>query len=239
MQQNSTGGVYIQQLSDKLAKLSSRIYFNTLLTMDKPVTLLMIEYQLECERKAQTFAEHQEVQQAELSHRYFKALKLAGSYAFIDNSPEILEEHYYAAMKLVEDSGRAFDRILTRDRNYVRLAKYIASTGHEVTQADIQEDLPFYKGGEGHRRDLLNLAIAWGYKNNIIIKKTYADGIEFLSGESLKKTNLNKLIVSYSQHIATDYENTRIAWGKISTLFTAPGYHWINHHLREVPDDAA
>jgi signal peptidase I len=46
---------------------------------------------LECEGKAEQFREHQEVLKAEVSHRYYKALKLAGAYAFVDKSPVITD----------------------------------------------------------------------------------------------------------------------------------------------------
>jgi len=134
---------------------------------------------------------------------------------------------------LVEDSGKAFSRILTRDRNYVRLAKYIAESNMDLTNADIQEDLPFFKGSEYHRRDLMNLAIAWGYKNNVIIKKKFSDDIEFLSGESLKETNTDSLVVSYSNHIATGYRNDTLTWEQLKQLVQTKGYHWIAHHLIE------
>ena len=55
------------------------------------------------------------------------------------------------------------------------------------------------------KRELLNLAIAYGYKNNMIIKKSYVDNIEFLRGESLKETNTQEMIISYSKELASNY----------------------------------
>ena len=93
---------------------------------------------------------------------------------------EVTKEHLHSAIKLVEESGVAFQQMLKREKPYVKLAKYIADVNTEVTQVDLVEQLPFYKGSEAQKRDLLNLAIAYGYKNNIIIKKSYVDNIEFL-----------------------------------------------------------
>ena len=222
---------FLDDFSDKLENLADIINVNKRLRMERDTSILLIEYKLACEKKASTFAEHEEMRKAELSHRYFKALKLAGAYAFIDNSIELTPAHLYNAIKLTEESGRAFEQMLTRDRPYVKLAKYIANIRKEVTQADLVEDLPFYRGGVSQKAEMLNLAIAYGYKNNIIIKKSFSDGIEFLRGETLEETDLNKMVVSYSSDIVSDYQNETAPWDKLHKLTQANGMHWVNHHL--------
>jgi hypothetical protein len=218
-------------LSNAIAQLADVSYFNRTLSMSKPVSLFLIEYKLDCENLASKLAEHEEIRKAEISHRYFKALKLAGTYAFLDGSSSVEEEHLMSAIKLVEESGKAFSQILTRERNYVKLANYIANVGREVTHVDLVEDLPFYKGGEAQKRELMTLAIAYGYKNNIIIKKQYNDGIEFLIGESLATTNLDKMIISYGKELADNYLNELVEFDKLSKLTQLPNYHWVAHHL--------
>lgn len=230
---DKTADTFIEKMSGDLAKLAEVHNFNIVLDMFDPVTLLSLEYKQRCELIADTYPDHDEMRKAEISHRYFKALKLAGAFAFLDQTSEVTEDQYYYAIKMVEDSGKAFDRILSRDRNYVRLAKYIADARVELTHADIMQDLPFYKGGENHKRELMNLAIAWGYKNNIIIKKLYNDEIEFLKGEALEETNLDKLVVSYSQQITEDYTNAEVAWHELDTLTQQPDFHFVVHHLLE------
>ena len=228
---DKTIDTYIEDLSRDLGNLADEHNFDKNLSMADDVTLLSIEYRIHCETLAEDYAEHQEVQKAELGHRYFKTLKLAGAYAFIDQSTEVTMDHYYQAMKLVEDSGNSFDQILNRDRNYVRLAKYIAASKTELTHADIQEDLPFYKGSEYHRRDLLNLAIAWGYKNNVIIRKSFSDEIEFLTGEALEETNLDKMTIAYSDKMTEGYHSIEMKWHKMHELTQTPNYHFTCHHL--------
>lgn len=222
---------YLDDFADRLENLADIINVNKRLMMDRETSILLIEYKLACEKKAATFAEHEEMRKAELSHRYFKALKLAGAYAFVDNSPELTKAHLYNAIKLTEESGRAFEQMLTRDRPYVKLAKYIANIRKEVTQADLVEDLPFYRGGVSQKNEMLNLAIAYGYKNNIIIKKSFSDGIEFLRGETLEETDINKMVLSYSTDIVSDYQNETAPWDKLHKLTQASGMHWVNHHL--------
>ena len=228
---NQDSNTYLEELSDRLERLADIINVNKRLVMSKETSLLLIEYRLKCEREADLLPEHEEIKKAEISHRYFKALKLAGAYAFVDDSPELTETHMYQAIKLAEESGEAFNKLLTRDRAYVKLAKYLGSVKRDVTQADLTEDLPFYRGPSSQKSEMLTLATAWGYKNNIIIKKAFSDGIEFLRGEALKETDLNKMVVSYSTDITTDYRNETAPFDQLHKLTQAPGLHWVAHHL--------
>lgn len=227
---NSTSG-FLEDLSDKLGELADGINFNKTLTISKDVSLMLIQYQIDCEKRASKLAEHEDILRAEITHRYFKSLKLAGAYAFVNGEHEITEEALLSAIKLAEISGEALQLLMTRDRNYVKLAKYISTVDREVTHVDMTEDLPFYKGSESAKRELMNLAIAYGYKNNIIIKKYFQDGIEFLKGESLKETDLDNLILSYSTSLATDYRSEYVPWDRLHELMQLPNYHWVAHHL--------
>lgn len=201
-------------------------------------SIKLIEYKCKCEKLADELPEHEEIRKAELSHRYFKALKLAGALAFVDESLEVTMTHLLQAIKLVEESGNAFSAILTREKAYMKLAKYIAQTDAEVTHADLTEALPFYKSGVGARNEMMSLAMAWGYKHHIIIKKSFVDGIEFFKGETLKETDLNEIIVSYSDEsqfqnpvdaFAWGYQNERAPWNQMNVLVQSPGIHWCNH----------
>lgn len=222
---------FLQQLSDRMGRLANMINCNKVLQMNKDVALAIIEYRLQCEDRAAQMSEHEEIRKAEMSHRYWKALKVAGAYAFVDDSPEITMDNLYQAIKLVETLGVAFSDLLKRERNYVKLAKYIASVKSQVTQADLVEDLPFYKGSQAQKNEMLTLAIAYGYQNNIIIKKAFNDGIEFLRGEALEETSLDKIRVAYSQDFAAGYTNEEAPFNKLHQLAQAPGYQWTNHHF--------
>lgn len=221
----------IQKWSVAFEKLADPAYMNHRMIVEDAVGIELLSYKIDCEQKAENLAEHEEIKKAELSHRYFKALKLAGTYAFVDQSAEIEMHHLHAAIKLVEESGEAFQTILNREKAYVKLAKYIASVGAEVTHADLHEALPFYGSGAGRRNEMMTLAIAWGYKRHTIIKKSFVDGIEFFKGETLKETDINQLQVSYSQNFAYDYLGEKVPFDKLHTLAQAPGYHWANHHF--------
>lgn len=233
---DTTDHSFLDSLSNKLEQLADMVNFETTLTMSKKVNLLLIQYKSQCEHLADAMKEHEEVHKAELAHRYYKTIKLAGAYAFIEGNHEITEENLYAAIKLVEESGDAFARILTRERNYVKLAKYIASIGREVTQVDLIEDLPFYKGSEGQKKDMMTLAVAYGYKNNIVIKKSYSDGIEFLEGESMAVTDLDQLRISYNNEAVDGPTEKYLAdeakFEDLHKVVTLPGYSYTAHHLK-------
>jgi len=228
---NKSSDLLMDKFASHLEALADIRNVRKRITMSVECAKLIIEYRLFCEKRAKAFAEHEEVKKAEISHRYFKVLKLAGAYTFIDDSPIMTEDHIYAAIKLAEESGEAFVGLFTRERSHVKLAKYIANSPSELTQADLIEDLPFYRGSSAVRDDMVKMAVAWGYKNSVIVKKSYADGIEFFKGETLIPTDLNKLIVSYSNDLSQDYVSEFAPFDKLDRLTSAEGLHWVNHHL--------
>lgn len=228
---SQNNNAFLEKLADQLENLADIINVNKKLAIQEDTSLLLIEYKIHCEKAAAKLPEHEDMKKAELSHRYFKVLKLAGAYAFIDDSPEVTQGHIYNAIKLAEESGAAFQSMLNRDRPYMKLAKYLAGVKRDVTQAELVEDLPFYKGGTAQKNELMTLAIAYGYKNNIVIKKSFSDGIEFIRGETLQETDLNKMVVSYSADITTDYRNEHAPFDQLHKLTQAPGMHWVAHHL--------
>lgn len=224
---------FLNKLSARFESLADMVNMDAKLSMTKDTSLKLIAYRIKCEKEASNFAEHDEIKKAEISHRYFKALKLAGAYAFVEGSGEVTEAHLDQAITLAEESGEAFSQLLTRDRSHVKLAKYISTTKREVTHADLVEDLPFYRGAQSQKQEMLALAIAYGYRNNIIIKKSFSDGIEFLRGESLEATDVSKMIVSYSKDIVTDFVSELAPFDKLHVLTQASNLHWVNHHLTD------
>ena len=225
--------VVLAKISNHLKNLADPIHFKTKIKVDKAISILNLEYKLLCEQRAEEFRDFEEIQKAEMSHRYYKALKLAGAYAFIDGSFDIQQDHLEAAIKLVEESGDSFNQILTRPKIHERVAKYLAATKTDVTQVDLMEDLPFYRGGAAQRKDIMSQAIAWGYRNNIIIKTSFSDNIEFFKGESLELTNMNELICSHSTELATEYMAEKAPWDKLHELVTLSGYQYTAHHFMD------
>lgn len=226
---DTTDMTFINKLSDDMGELANIANFAKTLTMSQKETLTLIEYKQLCETRSDAFKTHESIHKAEMSHRHFKALKIAGAYAFIDGADAISEDHLYNAIKLTEESGEHFKRIMTREQGHVKLAKFIAEMDGELTLADLEADLPFYKGSESQKKQMLTLATAWGYTNNIIIKRSFRDGIDFIMGDALKDTDINKLTLSFSPKMAEGYKPTLAPFDKLHKMMCTPGLNWCNH----------
>ena len=225
-----------KEITDKwnsyFTSLAQENMYKFRIELQKREAIQLLEYRIECEKKADELSQYAEIQKAELNHRYFKALKLAGTYAFIERANIISSDHLMQAIKLVEESGENFLKILNREKSYMKLANYLASVNEELTHADLTEALPFYKSTQ--RNELLSLATAWGYKHHILIKKTFSDGVEFMKGEALEETNLNNLIISYSNDFANGYISDYAPFDQLATnLFKLDGMNWCNHHFKD------
>ena len=229
---NSTIDQDLINLEEHFKKLAIPSQAHKNLTMTKDVSLKILQYKLDCATRADDFKEHQEIQKAEMTHRYYKAIKLAGAYAFCDGAVTLEEKYLDYAIQLVEDSGEAFGRVMLRDRNYIRVAKFLADVNEEMTHVDIMEDVPAYRGSEAQRREIINLATAWGYKNNVILQRRIQDGVEFLKGESLRETDLGTLNFSVSQDITQGFAKQTQPFDQLHKLTGADGYHYTAHAFK-------
>ena len=227
----------IQDTSNMLGFLADPIYFNTTITVSKEVSILLHEYEINCEERLEALNKYATLEAIEMKHRYFNVMKLSGIFAFISRSPEVTEDLLYQAIAYVEDSGKSFKKILNRDPAYVRLCQYLSDINKPVTRVELMEALPIFKGTVAQQNDLITLATTYGYINNAVIKKLYVDGIEFLEGTSLKENDLSEILVSCSIDVnpATGYIAKKFPWNKISTLTQrdgkTPWTNWCNHQF--------
>jgi hypothetical protein len=228
----SSNDAMVKKWSAYFHQLADPACFGWKMAVEDDVGIKLLEYKIACECAAENMKEHEEIRKAEMSHRYFKALKLAGAYAFVDGSVEVEMDHLMSAILLVEESGASFQAILTREKAYVKLAKYVAEADNEVTHTDLLEALPFYPKSNAAKNEMMTLATAWGYKQHIIIKKSFIDGIEFFKGETLAETNLDEIIVSYSDHWAYNYLAEKVPFDQLHLLTQADNMHWTNHHFK-------
>ena len=76
---------------------------------------------------------------------------------------------------------------------------------------------------------MIGLAVAYGYRHNIIVKKSVEEGITFLRGEALKQTNDNEIQITLSEDFATGYVPKLVNWKELTDLGSVEGYHWANH----------
>ncbi len=75
-------------------------------------------------------------------------------------------------------------------------------------------------------------AIEYGYKHNMIIKRTYIDNIEFFAGEAMQITDLSKLIISQSKDITTGFVAEIAPFNQLDKLIKASGYKYTAHHYK-------
>ena len=230
---NSSDDDYLEDISDEFSLLADLSNMGMSLNIEPETVKLLVGYKLDCETMSESISEIEAIRKSELEHRYFKVLKLAGAYAFVDSKQTITKDHVENAIKLVEDSGAAFSKLMTPQRPYVKLANFLADYRGEVTLADLDEDLPCFRGTKTQKDEMITMATAWGYKNNIIIKKAFTDSIMFLSADSIEETNTDKIIISYTNEYmgVKDYRNEIATFEQLPKLVKAKGYHWINHHL--------
>lgn len=222
-----------KKLSVDLAKLASISYYGRQIIMPKDVTVELLDYQIYCEKLAdETLKRHEVLAKPELEHRYFRAMKIAGAYAFIDGEAEVSMDNLYHAIAMVERSGEAYQNIINSDPDFIKLAKYVAEADKPVARVNLMKDLPFYKGkSKIDREEMLNHAIEWGHQNHIVIKKTTKRSLDFIIGKTLQKTDLSKMILSYSKHIADGYTNANPAFKDLHKLMTKKGLHWCCHRI--------
>ena len=230
IQADKTLNDVFKNAAETFRQLASIVNFKRKILLPKDVGIELLDYEIDCKKRAKPFIDSQEMIRAEMEHRYFKVLKFAGALAYIDGNAEITMDNLYAAIKLAEDSGQCFYNMMHQEPAYMKMARYIANSPHELTQADLIENLPYYKGTQPARRDMMTHSIAWGYKNHIVIRQYLQDGVEFFKGSTLEEVNLNKLKLAHSQDIADGYKNDLAPFNKLHILTQMNNHHWINHH---------
>ena len=223
---DTTTDLMIKTLHANFEHLSDISYYNKTMNISKDVAMLFIKYKQDCEAEADKFKPHETVKKAVVMHGYWRAVKLAGAYAFIDETNEITTEQAKAAIRLVEESNDKFNEIARRPTAYVKLIEYMADIDREVTQVELVENLPFYKGSEVQKKELMTLAIAHGYRNKIVVKKTYSDGVEFFKAERLEETDLSKIMVSWSTDITDGYTHQIAKFEDLYGMVCKGGFHY-------------
>lgn len=221
-----------EELAEYFESLADISNMNRQITIDRNSCLYLMKYRLHCQARADALNETKLILKTELTHRYFKVLKLAACYAFIDDSDEVTITHLENAMKLMEDSGQALQNMLNTEKPYMKLAKCLATVGEDMTLSDIDETLPCFRGSKAHKEEMIQYAISWGYRNDIIIKRLFIEGIMFLRGETLQETDLNNLTLTVSDHVAYRYEQDEgVTFEDLTWLGSVDNMHWANHQF--------
>lgn len=215
---------------DALANIAN-LEVGYIYTLTPEANKLYFAYKNYCEGVSGAVAEHFDEIKAEALHRHIKMVKLAAAFSALAGRNKVEEIDLNQAIALTEESSKAFQSIMNREKPYIRLAKYLTTSKGVHTQADLMDTLSYFNGPAGVRSDMLNMAIAWAYGNNGVITKTYRDSVEFLSGSKLEQTDLSQIIVSYSRHLAEGYRNQKAPWEKLPKLLQEPGMQFVTHWL--------
>lgn len=222
----------LAQIAIQLKNLADPVNHNFQVKVPDKVMEAILEYQIHCEDIMESYRSSDEIRRAEARGRYFKTIRLAGTFAFLDSNPTMTLDHWEAAMKVAEISASCFAEMLSRPPAFARLAQYLAEAKEPMTIADMMEELPYLPKASGAQKDMLKNATAWGHKHNVIIKRNFVDDIEFFLGESLQETNLDELRLSHSTDIAAGYRpETKVPFDKLDVITKMQNGHWCNHHF--------
>ena len=222
----------LKKIRDKFKKLAHIDNVGKVIKVGEAAEKFRMDYQDFCKERAEKISEYRPIERTEMTHRHVKALKLAAAYAFSDGASEVSIECLQNAIALTERSGDALYRIMNQPRAYIRLANFLADFGTPVTEADLVEYLPFYTGSIAAKRDLINLAMAYGYKNAIAITAYSEAGVRFYKGSKLVENNLQNMVMSTSLEMATKYTNRTPTFEQLAGFFSKKTEgNFCNHHF--------
>lgn len=230
---NKSSSTYLDTLGARLQRCAEIANHRMEINLSKELSIELIRYEMRNKTLADSLPEHRSIERTELMHRHAKTLKLAGALAFVNGDLEITKDTLFAAIRMAEDSGLHFTRIMQREQAHVRLARYLGSVGKPVTQAELIANLPYYKGSEAVKRDMMTLAISYGLRNNISITRRFTQGVEEIEGSTLKTTDPNKISFSYSNDIAYNYRPVTAPFSKMDKLVLQKDLHWAVHQFKQ------
>lgn len=214
--------------------IATRDWHNKTITATDDIWEQVIQYKIDCEEEALKYKEHEDIQKFELSHRYWKVLKVMGLLAIADKRDYIKLQDFQDAKLIATQSGSHFLDIVNREPNYVRLFNFMSDMGKKLTEADLYEHLYFYSNSnQSARKDMRNLASAYAYNQNGFIRETIKNGVTFYEAEVMKKTDLDKIKLSYSTDITYNYENVEVKWEELKQFFITDGLHYTVHHFKD------
>lgn len=229
---DKSADITLGKIAVALERLADDVNYNVTVQIPDNVLEIIVRYQMHCEIEEATFKTTDMERRAEARGRFFKTIKLAAAFTWLDSKQTMTVEHVEAAIKLAEESAAAFHAMLTRPPVYARLANYLTEVSNPMTHAELMEELPYYPRTAQQQQEMLKNAIAWGHKNNVIVKRSRTDDIEFIQAEALQETNLNELMLSHSMDYTEGYiPEHKVPFDKLAVITQHPGRQWCAHHF--------
>jgi hypothetical protein len=225
--------IMFEHLKDKFTKLADFNLIGKQYKLDKHLCLKLLDYENKCVQAAEDMPASYILQKIEMKHRYWKVIKIAGIYAFIESRNEITETDINDAIELVEESGDNLYKLLQSEPKYITLAKHFKeNVGKSITNVDLSKELIFYNSlKDTEKKNLLNMAIAYGYKNGIIIQKEVVNDIEFYKTKLYENSDLDNLLISYSNDIAKGFLPRKIKFENLHKAVTQSKNYFAVHHF--------
>lgn len=223
----------MKALAEHLEELASTQHFNTDIIIPDVVAIALLDYEKACKELASGYKQHQDIEKAEIEHRYWKTLKVMGMMVFIDKRTEATLSDLEDAIEFTDRSGDDFKEIMHRPANYVRLYEFIIDSKRRLTQTELLEELYFYNGVNKTMRDeMMKLAQSYAYTEGGLIRVAYRDGVEFIEGQQTEKNNLEEIIFSVSTDLAHNYAPKVNKWSEMPRLLSS-GLNFTTHHFQE------
>lgn len=221
-------------------ELGEHKYHNKKIKLNKDQALKILEYRIECSKRALDFKSYEKILSTELEHRYFKVMKLAGNLAYVDKLDHITDEHINIAIDFAERSGEDLVKIVNRPDNYEHVLRYLEENhGEKLTRADIHKNVMCFRGSVSNQNNLLDLAMAMGYSKNTIVSKSNINGVEFFTANVLIPTDIDQLIISASGSLADNFIPKRTSFDNLTKFVTSTdnvgfcNHHFVNNHRKK------
>lgn len=218
-------------IADRLSHLADATNIAKEMILKRDVAVYLMKYRLHCNERSALLKPHQKVLKLELDNRFFKVMKLAAAYAFVDHLDEVPIKYVNYAISLAEDSGDELYKLMSPEKDFMKLANFLVDFKEPATLSDLDMNLPCFKGSKSLKDEMINNAIAWGYKNGILITKSYMDQILFLEATTIEETDLDNLIVALSDHTSEGYSPEIVSFESLEDMGLMANYQWTNHHF--------
>jgi len=223
----------LDNMSSYLASFASEHQVGKILFIHDDVAIKLLEYEDYCLSRSMDMKKYQEIQKAEMKHRYWKAIKLAGILSFISKEDGITMNDLNDAIAIAEESGKAFASIINRPPSHVRLLEFLIDQDKKVTHAELVEKLDFYNSAnKTMKEEMITLATAYAYSNNAVIKRLMVEGIEFISAKELEPSDGSKCILSVSTDIVEGYEPKIGEFNNLKLVLSAQ-VEYCSHHFKD------
>jgi len=214
----------IKEMNIYFADLAGKKNMYKEIPMTEEAEILIAEYQIKCEEIVEANPDIQEQERLELINRSWKAVRLAGVYAFISNKDEIDADSVHQATYVADVSGESFKKVMNQPPVYERVFNFIKDR-KKTSDVDLEKQA-WFSGNKTHKRDLLSLARAHGYENDYLFKLKEVEGVEFYSFTEVPKTDIDNIHISISKDITKGFKPKKVPFDVLHEVVCSPDWNY-------------